>query len=40
MEIDIENGNMFWMDAIKMEMKNVRAAFEEFMVIQIPWLGC
>jgi hypothetical protein len=29
-EIDKENGNTLWMDAIKMEMKNVRVAFEDF----------
>ncbi len=29
-EIDRENGNTLWMDAIKLEMKNVRVAFEEF----------
>jgi Reverse transcriptase (RNA-dependent DNA polymerase) len=28
--IDKENGNTLWMDAIKLEMKNVRIAFEEF----------
>jgi hypothetical protein len=30
MEIDTELGNTLWMDAIKMEMQNVRIAFEEF----------
>ncbi len=30
MEIDKENGNTLWMDAVKLEMKNVRVAFEEF----------
>ena len=30
MEIDKENGNTLWMDAIKLEMRNVRIAFEEF----------
>ena len=29
-EIDKENGNTLWMDAIKLEMQNVRIAFEEF----------
>ena len=29
-EIDREAGNTLWMDAIKLEMKNVRVAFEEF----------
>ena len=29
-EIDKENGNTLWMDAIKLEMKNVRVAFEEY----------
>jgi hypothetical protein len=29
-EIDRENGNTLWQDAIKMEMKNNRVAFEEF----------
>ena len=29
-EIDKENGNTLWMDAIKLEMQNVRVAFEEF----------
>ena len=29
-EIDKENGNTLWMDAIKLEMRNVRIAFEEF----------
>ena len=29
-EIDKENGNSLWMDAIKLEMQNVRIAFEEF----------
>ena len=31
MEIDCENGNTLWMDAVKMlDMKNVRIAFEDF----------
>ena len=30
MEIDKENGNTLWMDAIKLAMRNVRVAFEEF----------
>ncbi len=30
MKIDNENGNKLWMDAIKLEMQNVRVAFEEF----------
>ena len=30
LEIDRENGNTLWMDAIKLEMANVRIAFEEF----------
>ncbi|KAI2502045.1 Reverse transcriptase (RNA-dependent DNA polymerase) [Fragilaria crotonensis] len=30
MEIDKENGNSLWMDAIRLEMNNVRVAFEEF----------
>ncbi|KAI2507356.1 Reverse transcriptase (RNA-dependent DNA polymerase) [Fragilaria crotonensis] len=30
MEIDKENGNTLWLDAIKLEMQNVRIAFEEF----------
>jgi hypothetical protein len=29
-EIDRENGNTLWMDAVKLEMANVRIAFEEF----------
>jgi len=29
-EIDKENGNMLWIDAIKLEMKNVRIVFEEY----------
>jgi hypothetical protein len=29
-EIDKENGNTLWMDAVRLEMKNVRVAFEEF----------
>jgi hypothetical protein len=29
-EIDREQGNTLWMDAIKLEMQNVRIAFEEF----------
>ena len=28
-EIDRENGNTLWMDAVRQEMKNVRVAFEE-----------
>jgi hypothetical protein len=30
MEIDLETGSTLWMDAIKIEMENVRIAFEEF----------
>ena len=30
LEIDKEMGNTLWMDAIKLEMQNVRVAFEEF----------
>ncbi len=30
MEIDKRNGNTLWMDAVKLEMKNVRVAFEEY----------
>ena len=29
-QFDTENGNTLWWDAIQMEMKNVRVAFEEF----------
>ena len=29
-EIDRDNGNTFWMDAVRLEMNNVRVAFEEF----------
>ena len=29
-EIDEVNGNTLWMDSIKMEVKNVRVAFEDF----------
>ena len=29
-EIDNENGDTLWMDAIRMEMKNVRVAFDEY----------
>ena len=29
-EIDKENGNTLWMDAIRLEMDNVRIAFEEY----------
>ncbi len=29
-EIDPENGNTLWMDAIKLDMKHVQIAFEEF----------
>ena len=29
-EIDKENGNTMWMDAVRLEMKNVRVAFEEY----------
>ena len=29
-EIDKENGNTLWMDAVRLEMNNVRVAFEEF----------
>jgi hypothetical protein len=30
MEIDKENGNTLWMDAVRLEMSNVRVAFEEY----------
>ena len=30
MEIDRENGNTLWMDAVRLEMKNVRVAFQEY----------
>jgi hypothetical protein len=30
MEIDKENGITWWMDAIRLEMSNVRVAFEEY----------
>ena len=30
MEIDRENGNTLWMDAVRLEMQNVRIAFEEY----------
>ena len=30
MEIDLEAGNTLWMDAIRLEMRNVRVAFEEY----------
>ena len=30
LEIDKENGNTLWMDAVRLEMSNVRVAFEEF----------
>jgi hypothetical protein len=30
MDIDRENGNTMWMDAMKLEMRNVRIAFEAF----------
>jgi hypothetical protein len=30
MEIDKELGNTLWMDAVRLEMRNVRVAFEEF----------
>ena len=30
MEIDSENGDTLWMDAIRLEMNNVRVAFEEY----------
>ena len=30
LEIDRENGNTLWMDAIRLEMNNVRIAFEEY----------
>lgn len=30
MEIDKENGNTLWMDAVRLEMNNVRVAFEEY----------
>ena len=29
-KLDNENGNILWMDAIRLEMKNVRIAFEEY----------
>ncbi len=29
-KINQENGNAFWMDAVRLEMNNVRVAFEEF----------
>lgn len=29
-KIDRENGKTLWMDAIKLEMQNVRIAFEDF----------
>jgi hypothetical protein len=29
-EIDKENGNTLWMDAVRLEMSNVRVAFEEY----------
>ena len=28
--INIENGDTLWMDAVKLEMKNARIAFEEY----------
>ena len=30
LEIDIKNGNTLWADAIGLEMKNNRVAFEEY----------
>ncbi len=30
MEIDRENGNTLWMDAVRLEMKNVRVALQEY----------
>ena len=30
LEIDAENGNTLWADAIELEMKNNRAAFKEY----------
>ena len=36
LEIDKENGNTFWMDAIKKEMKNVRVAFDNVDEKDIP----
>ena len=30
LEIDAENGNTLWADAIGLEMKNIRVAFEEY----------
>eukprot|EP00978_Attheya_sp_CCMP212_P010446 scaffold25305_cov39-Attheya_sp.AAC.1 len=29
-EIDLENGDSLWMDSVRLEMKNVRIAFEEY----------
>eukprot|EP00978_Attheya_sp_CCMP212_P028576 scaffold99084_cov45-Attheya_sp.AAC.1 len=29
-EIDLENGDTQWMDSVRLEMKNVRIAFEEY----------
>eukprot|EP00978_Attheya_sp_CCMP212_P008877 scaffold20848_cov68-Attheya_sp.AAC.1 len=29
-EIDLENGDTLWMDSVRLEMKNVRIAFEEY----------
>ena len=29
-QIDISNGNKLWMEAIRLEMKNVHIAFEEY----------
>ena len=36
-QFDQENGNTLWWDAIVMEMKNVRIAFEEFDGIVVSW---
>ena len=30
MDIDKENGDTLWMDAIKLKMRNLRFTFEEF----------
>ena len=30
LEIDAENGNTLWADAIELEMKNNRVVFEEY----------
>eukprot|EP00978_Attheya_sp_CCMP212_P023207 scaffold70488_cov59-Attheya_sp.AAC.9 len=29
-EIDLENGDTQWMDSVRLEVKNVRIAFEEY----------